>query len=87
MRSLSSFDQTDIGGYPHVGQGNPSGIKNQDWLGMLNKQRAKSPLAGIKPQRKPPQALDEYALRALDGNTGQRVEPGAGFGGVKELMQ
>jgi hypothetical protein len=95
----SSTDQTnDIGGYPHSGQGNPSGYPAKEISTMLQKQRA-SGLGGVaktgdhaaaaiarKNAKKNPSPV------TLDQNYSNRAgtplnDPGAGFGGIKPLIQ
>lgn len=83
----SSTDQAerDIGGYPHSGQGDPSGITAKNIATMLQKSKQNG-LSGLrKRDGKDPHAIDQYALRTQD-DVGQ-VEPGKGFGGIKNLFQ
>lgn len=84
----STGDQSNsIGGYPHSGQGDPSGIGPKQQVQMLQAQRAKSThgLGGIG--RRPPEQLDNYGERAIPGSAQKTTEPGAGFGGLKGLLR
>jgi hypothetical protein len=95
----SSTDQTDrdIGGYPHSGQGNPSGFGSKEISTMLQKQRASglggvaktgdhaaSAIARKNTKRTSPTSLDQtYSARAGTPLN----DPGTGFGGIKSLIQ
>src|ERR1700689_1347185 len=95
----SSTDQADrdIGGYPHSGQGNPSGFGSKEISTMLQKQRA-SGLGGVAKtgdhaaaaiMRK--NAKKNPSPQTLDQNYSNRAgtplnDPGSGFGGIKPLI-
>jgi hypothetical protein len=85
---MENWLNSSFGGYPHSGQGDPSGVKANDFtlrrrggFGSVSRPGARAPQmfnigAGATPAPKVPTTI-----------MGGGMERGQGFGGVRPLMQ